>query len=355
MRTHYVLSDHRSSVSRYRGWCVLTALALLGSAGCSEATTEQVEGPVSVSIEPSELNLFVGDVATLTAVAFDAKQRGMDATFTWASGNPAVATVTSAGVVTAVGHGGTVVTARAGAVIGATKITVQERLVAIRVSPVDMVLGVGAVDGFTALGVTTLGLTQDVAVEWSSSNPAIATVAKYDGIVAAIAIGSTTVTATLGSLRATANVTVEAENYLAQWASGASASSQYTADEWSAGQATGAPNVFECEDHPFAWASLVPALDWLEVTYAQPVRPAKIHIYENWAVGSIVKVEVRDVAGDYHDVYSALPVPGVSCPRVLAIDVTNVTAKVVAVRVTVDQKARNDWAEIDAVRLSGYR
>ena len=355
MRAHCALSDRPSSVSRPRGWRVLTTLALLGSAACSEATTEQGERPVNVSIEPNELALTIGDAATLTASAFDAKQRRIETTFTWSSGNPAVATVTSTGVVSAVGQGGTIVTARAGAAIGSMKITVQQPPVAILVSPQDMVLGARSVDHFTARAVDQRGETFDAAVEWSSSNPAIATVGKSDGLVTAIAIGSTTVTATLGSLRATATVTVEAENYLAQWASGASASSQYTADAWSAAQATGLPNVFECEDHPFAWASLVPALDWLEVTYAQPVRPAKIHIYENWAVGSIVKVEVRDVAGDYHVVYSALPALSISCPRVLAIDVTNVSAQVVAVRLTVDQKARNDWAEIDAVRLGGYR
>lgn len=115
------------------------------------------------------------------------------------------------------------------------------------------------------------------------------------------------------------------------------------------------PNVAVCADDPLAWASAVPDLDWLEVTYAQPVHPTRIHIYENWAVGSIVKVEVKDGAGSYHVVYSALPIVSPSCPRILAIDVTNVLANVAAVRITVDQRARGDWTEIDAVRLTGYR
>ena len=355
MRAHYAVLGRPSSASRHRGWFGVAAL-VLGSAGCSEATTEQVEGPASVSIAPFDLNLIVNDVATLSAEALDAKRQRIDATFIWSSANTAVATVTSAGVVTAIGPGSTTVTAKAGQAKAAVTITVHAPAVAIFISPGDLVLTPGAADRFTARAVNGLGLMSNVSIEWSSAHPAIATVGKSDGVVTAIAIGSTTVMAAVGSLRAAVNVTVEPENYIAQWASGAFASTQYTADQWSAAQATGVPNVvWGCSDDPLAWASATPDLDWLEVTYAQPVHPTRIHIYENWAVGSIVKVEVKDVAGSYHVVYSALPIVSPSCPQILAIDVTNVTAKVATVRITVDQRVRQDWNEIDAVRLTGVR
>jgi hypothetical protein len=164
------------------------------------------------------------------------------------------------------------------------------------------------------------------------------------------------VTASAGALGATATVTVRSDSVFAQWASGATASSEYTQDEWSAHQATGAPTVIWCEDNPKAWASLSPdAVDWLEVTYAQPVRPTDIRIHEIWAVGSIVKVEVKDLSGAYQTVYTAEPAFGLPCPHALTIPVTDVTAKVSAVRVTVDQRAKADWNEIDAVRLTGAR
>lgn len=92
MRAHYAMSDRP-----IRCGCVVAALALFGSAGCSEAPTEQREGPVSVSITPYDLSLFVNDVATLTADALDAKRQRIDRTFIWSSANPAVATVSSAG------------------------------------------------------------------------------------------------------------------------------------------------------------------------------------------------------------------------------------------------------------------
>ena len=357
MRAHDAVSNHPSSVSCHTGWFVVAALALLGSAGCSESTTEQPlpQGPVSVVIAPADLSLSIGEVATLTAEALDAKRQRINATFVWSSAFPAVATVSSAGVVTAVGPGSTTVSARTGAATGAVTVTVTGPPVAIFISPEDMGIALGSSYRLTARAVNALGRTTYVPFEWTSANPAIATVGRSDGVLTGIALGSTTVTAAVGPVRATVSVTVEPENFLAQWAYDASASTQYTTSEWSAAQATGLPNVFECADDPLAWASADTNLDWLEVMYAQPVRPTKIHIYEVWAVGLIVKVEVKDELGSYHAVYSAAPTGSDRCPRVLAIDVTNVTVKVAAVRITVDQRTKRDWAEIDAVRLTGYR
>ena len=151
-------------------------------------------------------------------------------------------------------------------------------------------------------------------------------------------------------------MTVEPDSVYGQWATGATASTQYTASEWSALQATGMPNVIGCSDDPNAWANLEPnGVDWLELTYAQPVRPSEIRIHEVWAVGSIVRVEVKDVLGAYHTVYTAEPNDPQRCPRILTIAVNSVSAKVSTVRITIDQRARRDWNEIDAVRLAGYR
>lgn len=188
MRAHAV-ADSPCSASRRGGWCLVAALALLGSAGCSETTTEQLEGPVSVSVAPHTLSLYVDDVATLTAQAFDAKGQRIDATFIWSSAKPAVAAVGSAGVVTAIGTGSTTVTARAGAAMATIPITVQAQLPAVEIliSPGDMVLTAGSVDRFTARAVNGLGRTVSVPIEWSSANPAIATVGKSDGVVTGIA------------------------------------------------------------------------------------------------------------------------------------------------------------------------
>ena len=134
-------------------------------------------------------------------------------------------------------------------------------------------------------------------IQWSSADPAVATVGTTDGIVTAVSIGTTTVTAAVGALRGTATVIVDPDSVYAT-VTGATASTEYTSDEWSAFQATGAPNAEGCNDDPRAWANLeFDGVDWLELTYAQPVRPSEIRIHEVWGVGSIVKVEVRMQAG----------------------------------------------------------
>jgi hypothetical protein len=141
-----------------------------------------------------------------------------------------------------------------------------------------------------------------------------------------------------------------------QWAIGATASSEWDPHEWSAAQAIGLPDVAGCADDAKAWASRsLGAVEWLELSYAQPVVPTKIEIYETWAVGAIVKVELRNVSGEYQTVYAAQPTETAACPRILAIPIRGATSMVAAVRVTIDQRATHDWNEIDAVRLLGYR
>lgn len=141
---------------------------------------------------------------------------------------------------------------------------------------------------------------------------------------------------------------------LAQWAASATASSQYTATEWSASQATGPPSVGGCSDNPLAWASLAPGgVEWLELGFKDGVRPTEVRIYENFGVGSLVKVEVKAQNGAYHTVYTALPA-SLACPRVLTIPVSGIGDFVNGVRLSFDQSVLQDWNEIDAVRLTGY-
>ena len=230
--------------------------------------------------------------------------------------------------------------------------------VGVSISPSALSLIVGGAQSLTGRAYDAEDRTTNAIFEWSSADTAVAKVGKTNGVVFGIAPGTTTVTAAVGSLRATASVNVWAEpaGLFDQWAISATASSEYTAAEWSANQATGMPDVSRCADHPAAWASVEQAgVDWLELTYAEPVRPSVIRIHEVWGVGSIVKVEVKDLAGVYQTVYSAQPLDAKICPHILAIEVKDVTAMVSKVRVSVDQRLLNDWNEIDAVRLSGYR
>jgi hypothetical protein len=140
-----------------------------------------------------------------------------------------------------------------------------------------------------------------------------------------------------------------------QWASSAEASSEYSSPDWSANQATGAPDTLYCGDMETAWASSEEnGVDWLEVSYEIRVIPTEVNIYESHTPTQIVKVELVDSSGSYHEIYSAVPEMMVDCPFVLSVQVSNVDYLAVAVRVSVDQSVIDlPWDEIDAVELVG--
>ncbi|MBN8634718.1 MAG: tetratricopeptide repeat protein [Anaerolineae bacterium] len=142
---------------------------------------------------------------------------------------------------------------------------------------------------------------------------------------------------------------------LRQWASSATATTEYTADAWSAMQASGAPDTTECADIRTAWASSDSrGVDSLTLTYAQAVVPTQINIYQTLGPGSITGVQVVTVDGDVIDLPNSVDPPGnTPCPGVFTVDVTGVTPLVSGVIVNLDQSIGQGWNEIDAVELVG--
>ena len=355
-----VRSAHEVRAALWLHWII--AATTLVSCDENEPTqpVKEVQLPaVAISILPGSSTLLIGEVAFLSAIAVDASGRAVSTAVEWTSTNPGVATVgRTAGNVTAVGVGSTTVTASSQGLEATATVTVLEYHPAARVvisTSVDLLLPIGSGQRLSAVAVDAQGRFTPVPVEWTSEDPTVAAIGRDDGQVTAISVGSTTLVSTAGTARATIGVQVVPVGFLMQWASGASASSQYADDLWSPSQATGAPNVSSCDDESYAWASAGPDLDWLELQYQTPVRPSEIRIYEVWAPGSIVKVEVKDTEDVYHTVYTASPQLATGCLRTLSIPITNVTKPVSAVRLTLDQRITNDWTEIDAVRLIGIR
>ena len=338
------------------------AAATLLSCRESEVTepVDDVQFPaVAISITPNASTLLVGEVAYLSAIAVDVSGRAVPAVVEWSSANPGIATVgRTSGNVAAIGIGSTTVMVTSQELVAIATITVLEFHPAARVlitPSTEAMIEVGRGQQLTGVAVDALGRFTPVAVEWMSEDLTVATVGRTDGQVTAIAVGTTTLVATAGTARATIGVRVVPQGFLMQWASAATASSEYESDSWSAAQATGAPNVASCDDEASAWASAGPDLDWLELQYQTPVRPLEIRIYEVWVPGSIIKVEVRDAAGAFHTVYTASPKAGTGCLRTLSIPITTFTEPVSAVRLTLDQRIINNWNEIDAVQLVGIR
>ncbi len=171
---------------------------------------EPTAAAVRVSISPPGLSLVVGDIERLTAQAYDARGRTTNASVQWSSANPDIASVgKSDGIVTAISAGTTGVTATAGTRSATVTVSVLPAGPArLSISTSALGLLVGWVDRLTAQAFDAKGRTIMAAFEWSSADPAIASVGKSDGIVTALSAGATTVTATVGTLSATATVSV---------------------------------------------------------------------------------------------------------------------------------------------------
>ncbi len=141
---------------------------------------------------------------------------------------------------------------------------------------------------------------------------------------------------------------------LVQYASSATASSEYSTPDWSAGQATGQPNTMTCGDQPSAWASLHSGgNDWLSLTYDKAVIPTRIVIFETYHPGAVSQVEVLDESGKAVTVYQADPAIVNQCPNEMVIVLKDVKVPIRQVKLTIDQSNHNGWDEIDAVALFG--
>ena len=88
-----------------------------------------------------------------------------------------------------------------------------------------------------------------------------------------------------------------------QWAVSATASSEWTSDEWSAAQATGEPeSVGICGDAETNWSPLNgdASPEWLELIYALPVHAASVVVYEAWGAGFVAGIELIEPGGARH-------------------------------------------------------
>ena len=126
-------SSSDASAARVDGSGLVTAIGNGGStirarsgslSASAVVTVEQVAA--SLAISPAVASLLIGDTATFTADAADANGHEVgDAIVVWQSSDPVVATVDSAGRVTAVGEGETRITASADSVTTAAVVEVS--------------------------------------------------------------------------------------------------------------------------------------------------------------------------------------------------------------------------------------
>ena len=175
-------------------------------------TVKVAQTPTGIVIEPPKAILTaIGESIQLTAKVVDPNSRTIEgATVTWKSSEETVATVSAAGLLTAVNNGAASITATSGDLSESIDVTVRQTPARIVIDPSNTTLAaIGNTAQLTATVLDDNGHALDGAdVTWESGDEAIAMV-DDQGLVTAIASGTVEITARSGEVSSTSSVTVK--------------------------------------------------------------------------------------------------------------------------------------------------
>ena len=194
--------------------------ATLGAVSASTTLTVTAATLVSIEVTPTSASIANGlsDALQATGVYTDQSTHDLTSSVSWSSSVASVASVSnlpgSNGLATTLSPGSTVISATLGGISGSTNLTVTAAtLVSLGVTPANPSIAKGLKSQFTATGTYTDNSTQNLTaqVQWSSSDPTVATVSNalgYDGLGVGLNPGSVTVSATLAGASASTVLTV---------------------------------------------------------------------------------------------------------------------------------------------------
>lgn len=156
----------------------------------------------AITVTPANPTSYIGVTLQFTAIGTAGAQSvNLTSSATWASSNPAVATVSNAnvrqGIATGVGTGSSTITAVFAGVSGNTTLNVSNAtLTKLVITPANPTIAVGSNLQFKATGTFSDGKTVDLTgqVTWNSSAPNVAPVT--GGLASGATAGQTTITAT---------------------------------------------------------------------------------------------------------------------------------------------------------------
>jgi uncharacterized protein YjdB len=207
------IANNGLATGKSSGSAVITATQ--GSINGSSTLTVSSPLLVSVTVTSASASIGVGftDQFTATGNYSDGSSQNISGAVTWSASNPALVTISNSGLVNAKSNGSLIITATSGSISGTAPLTVTISLVSIAVTPPLPTIAPGTAQQFKATGTFTDGSTQDLTgtVNWSSSDITKATIAASGpggGLAHAVAAGSTTITASSGTVSASATLTV---------------------------------------------------------------------------------------------------------------------------------------------------
>lgn len=170
----------------------------------------------AVTVSPTAISGSIGQTGQFTASVTDPTGAPLTGQkVTWSSSSSSVVSIDSTGMAKAMGAGSATITAAAGGKDGTAAVTVSGGTAGvpatITISPSSASIQVGATQLFTASVKDAGGnvLTGET-VSFTSSNLTVGTIGVVSGIVTGLVAGTTTITATDGSLHAAATLSVSA-------------------------------------------------------------------------------------------------------------------------------------------------
>lgn len=185
-------------------------VALLAAVGACSSTVENGGQVASIALTPLTANVAVGTNLPLSVDLRDADGNKMYGVHvSWASEDPAIASVSQTGVVTGVRVGSVLISASARGKDAFARLTISPAPVAsVRLSAANQAMFVGESVQLTADPLDGAGaVLPDRPVTWSTSNETVATVTS-SGVVSAIAPGGAIITASSEGVSAVASITV---------------------------------------------------------------------------------------------------------------------------------------------------
>lgn len=202
-------------------------LALVGLSGCDERNEADITSDIavtSVSLSQGYATLEVGETLQLTPTITYQDEKEYSCYTEWRTSNSKLATVTDAGLVTAVKPGSVSITFIAGFKSASCSITIPDHSEVAPIVPSDPSTpgGGGSSSEFTiSLNASNINLSVEgssyyqlqattsaqASVSWSSSNDAVASV-DQTGLVVAMDEGNAVITASANGVNATCSVSV---------------------------------------------------------------------------------------------------------------------------------------------------
>lgn len=217
-----------------------TITASIGTLSANGALTVSAATLTSITVTPATASVAAGYSAAFTATGHytDQSTQNLTNSVTWTSTAQSYATISntagSQGVAAGVAVGSTTITAAQNGISGTASLNVTAAvLVSIAVTPASPTVFVGVPESFVATGTYSDGSTQNITASpslvWASSTPAVGTesnAAGTQGQLTPLTVGSTSVSATVGSISGSSGaVSVALQEYAYTLNAGSTANS----------------------------------------------------------------------------------------------------------------------------------